>query len=274
MTSTITKEELETRSSINKANDEFFKNYTKLNNIENHESKIKFIKETISEGNYPQNLKPFIKILYNYADTKDLYRLAINLSNVKLKRINPFKWLISDGSYGTYDPLNNIITYFNKNSIPHELLHLASTKDTNISGFNFIKTGHNIGRGLNEGYTEMLSQRIFFQNNYTKSAYKTDVYLLRLFELLYDNPKEMEIAYLNANYESPIKQFLKYGTINEYKHLSKNLDYFATTDIWDNEEDSVFEFLINKVEKTKEKQKIKKANNIYDEYISTNKKFL
>ena len=267
----LTTEEIKTRKFFNKSNEEFFKNYTTLKPIKNNVDKISFIENTIFENKYPLKINPYVKILYNYTETENLYNFAINLSTLKLQRINPLRWLLLDKSMGTYDANNNIITYFNIDSIPHELMHLSSTANSSQSGFNLMKTGYNFGIGLNEGYTEMLAQRIFFESDYTKAAYKTNVYLTRIFELLYSTPKEMEKAYFNADYINPLETFIKYGTLKEYKYILKHFDYFATTDIWNNEEIEIFEHLINIIERTKSKEKINEAVSIYDEYIKTEK---
>ncbi len=263
----IPKSELEIRKHVDIANDCFFSNYANLEKVCEKKDKEEFIDKVILSGNYPKVLNDFVRTLYKKVEKDNLYNLATNLRTVKLERINPFVWLVADYSYGTYDSLKNVITYFNKNSIPHELLHLSSTANNSYSGFNVIKGGINFANGFNEGYTEMLAQKIFFNSVFTNSAYKTNVYLLRLFELLYDDPKELETAYFNADFENPIKKFLKYGSIEEFKFLIKHLDYFAKTSIWNDEENIIFELLIDKIEKTKEKQRVKKANDIYNEYI-------
>ena len=267
----IPNKELEKRKIVDFDNDLFFSNYETVNAIDSMGESDDFVQSILLEGEYPKQLKHLVKILSEYTDKDNLYNLAVNLTSVKLERKNPFVWLVLNNSYGTYDSRNNIITYFNKASIPHELLHLASTVDGSYSGFNVLKHGVNFANGLNEGYTEMLSQRIFFDELFTKSAYKTDVYLLRIFELLYDEPKEMERAYFNADYENPIRTFLKYGSLDEYKFLMKNLDYFAVTDIWNDEENVVFAFLINLLYKTGVRSKVNMAYDIYEEYLSSEK---
>ena len=269
MSYNLPQKEIELRKQVDVANDYFFNNQIITGNVWETQDKEQFVEKVIFNGDYPKLLHNFVGTLYKKVDKHNLYNLAINLQGVKLEKINPFVWLVFDKSYGTYDFVNNTITYFNKNSIPHELLHLSSTINSLHSGFNIVKGKYSFADGFNEGYTEMLAQRIFFNEVFTNSAYKTDVYLLRIFELLYNDPKELESAYFNANYENPIKQFLNYGSLDEFKFILKHLDYFAKTDIWDDEENIVFDLLINKVEKTKEKCKIKKAHDIYNEYLLT-----
>ena len=82
-------------------------------------------------------------------------------------------------------------------------------------------------RGLNEGYTELLANRIFNNEHYyNDSAYTLNVYLLRIFELLYDNQKDMEKDYFLANYQGPANAFTKYGKIEEYLQKTKEKDGF------------------------------------------------
>lgn len=55
-----------------------------------------------------------------------------------------------------------------------------------------------IGKGLNEGYTELLTSRMY-KMNYKITHYKNEVKIARLFELFFDDYKTMENYYFRHN---------------------------------------------------------------------------
>ena len=117
----------------------------------------------------------------------------------------------------------------------------------------------------------MLANRIFKNENYHTSSYRTNVYLMRLFEQLYDTKEDMENAYFNADCTSPIKQFLKYGTLEEYLDLLQDLDYYAECRIENDEELESFYQLKKIIEKTEDNDRITAADEITKEYYEYKK---
>lgn len=190
----------------------------------------KIIENIILYYNYPRILKKTAVKLYKYTDIDNLIFCALNLLTITIensftcRKING-NFLVSDGTYCTEI---NKIRYRNKEAIPHEFLHMASSMpiNKNISkiGFGIFQNGKYYAQGLNEGYTEMLSRRIFFNENYNGNAYTTKVYALRLLELLYENKKEMEKDYLNANINNFKKIFLNFGSKSELEKIIYALD--------------------------------------------------
>ena len=198
-----------------------------------------YIRNFILYDDYPRILKPYAKKLLEHTDINNLAICYENLRNVSVRKNRGISLkgynhisdsLRSDGYYSFDD---NFISYRSKNSIGHLFLLMASsprqlnTDSIVYNGFSYTVNNNLCYKGLNSGYTELLSNRIFNNENYDTNSYRINVYLLLLFELLYENKSDMEREYLHANYQGPISTFRKYGSVEEYFHLLNYLDYFA-----------------------------------------------
>ena len=119
-----------------------------------------------------------------------------------------------------------------KQVLSHEFLHMASS-NLYESGFKQIgaydsKDGKKIyvGRGLNEGYTELLNCRLF-DYDLKKSTYRIPVKLTRLIEVFFDNPEEMKKAYFHNDLAKVYLEFCKYGSNEEFWNLMNEMDSYA-----------------------------------------------
>lgn len=122
-----------------------------------------------------------------------------------------------------------------------------------------------IGRGLNEGYTELLNKRIW---KYQKTSYRQNVKIVRLIETFFDDPKEMENAFFNNDIDKVFIQFLKYGTKEEFFQIMTNLDNLATTNqIIFNKIDNIKAQLklYEIIKRSQDEKKITNFENILDE---------
>lgn len=142
-------------------------------------------------------LLPLVEKLKDYTAPENLKAVYRNLSSIKIKR-NII--LLLGGIGGNYSPENNRIIYSLETLLAHEFLHLASSyydHENKIiySGFKQQKQDAVIGRGLNEGYTELLAFKIYDKNK--AGAYKSEVKLAKLLEFFFDDPKDMEKFYFN-----------------------------------------------------------------------------
>ena len=100
----------------------------------------------------------------------------------------------SDGRIkaGSYTPESKEIDIYledNNSTLYHELLHAASSDFTyNVSGFNiYLESGESLGKGLNEGYTELLNKRFFDKKS---KSYIRLQKLAELIELFYENKED------------------------------------------------------------------------------------
>ena len=143
---------------------------------------------------------------------------TVTISNEKLtltKRIIEIK--TGFFKIAEYDPNKNAITIYHnfvKNALNHELLHLASFNFcTKQAGFSYYDPKENkilIGKGINEGYTELLNRRYF---NSKSLSYPKLRKIAELIELFYENKKDMEADFFHANF------------YNLLAHLTQSISY-------------------------------------------------
>lgn len=190
--------------------------------------------EYIDNSEFPEEFKEIIKTFVKNVDQENLRLCIRNLNTIKLNKksiIKDFKdylnsflnSLIVAGKY--YPQENSIDIYFpSKQVLSHEFIHMCTNNKTNC-GFNLdTRFNEEIGLGLNEGYTELLNQRIF---KYKHCAYSKNVGIVKLLETFFDNPKDLENAFFHNDLDTVILQFCKYGTKEEFFNLLENLDNFA-----------------------------------------------
>ena len=263
---------------IHNNNEEYRINYPVINK----EDELA-IRNIILNEKYPEELIPLIDKLEEHLGIEFLLFCVLNIKTIKLVKDKKFKHkkfaFNLNYTTGAYIPEDNKILYYENETIPHEFIHMSSTpllkmtKDEYYSGFRFDYGARAYQKGLNEGYTELLTRRIFYNENYNSdTAYKPIVYILRIFELLYADKKYMERDYFLANYQSPIGNFVKYGSVEEYFKLMKYLDYFANTAVFYNEDVKVFKFLKEIIERTYDEDKILEAEKIEEEYFKEEEK--
>ena len=129
---------------------------------------------------------------------------------------------------GIYNKANNTIEiYKDKNNITlyHELLHVASTSYIyNAIGFKALINGISIGKGLNEGYTELLNNRFF---NAKSKSYLYLQKLTKLIEKFYQNKEEMTEDYFNADILRLFGELIKSMSIEQAVDIIVDLDQFT-----------------------------------------------
>ncbi|MBR6690012.1 MAG: hypothetical protein IKL65_01615 [Bacilli bacterium] len=173
-------------------------------------------------------LKNFIKTMNENFEEEDLRNLYDNITWLLVKRN---RFLKSDGEYEMFE---NILTFHKNNdpdSINHELMHLSSNPhdENNFSGgfSHSIENDILIGRGIDEGYTELLNIRYF--NSKAKNTYEREVFAVSEIEKLVGQ-KEMEKYYLNANLYRLIKALEKYYSLQEIERFICSLDFINIYD--------------------------------------------
>lgn len=171
------------------------------------------------------DLLPLVEKLSSYTSKENLTTVYRNLISLKVKK-KPM--LLFAGTAGLYNIENNTIKYSLTSSLGHEFLHLASSyydfeTKMEYAGFDQRKNGFGIGRGLNEGYTELLATRIYNKNNKVE-AYKLEVQIAKLLELFFDNPKDMEKFYFNHDLLGFVKHMEQFASTKEIVHLLLEID--------------------------------------------------
>lgn len=143
---------------------------------------------------------------------------------------------------GRYNDESNIVLMYteriNKHKNPtsrrrnvlfHELIHMATSYSKGIIsmvGFGqMIASKYCKGKGLNEGYTELINQRYFQQteDNEYSTAYPKEQELVYGIEMLVGKEK-MEKLFFNADLDGLINEMSKYMPLQETNILINNAD--------------------------------------------------
>jgi len=137
-------------------------------------------------------LKNFKKTFFNLTELSKENKIGINGSVIIRSSFNSFK-------------LKNIkVTY-------HELLHLAS-----------LKNDKNIFKPFNEGYTQLLEHRYFYEVNELGSSYDFEVYIMKTVEQIFGKDN-LEKLYFNGEFNKIFNFFSNYISIENIKKLKDNL---------------------------------------------------
>ena len=151
-----------------------------------------------------------------------------NMENLKIRYIDDYNET-NLGAY--YLPFSNIITVFSSEKIEkmylfHELMHLASyNKDMancHVGLSIYIDSINNIGKGLNEGYTEYLTEKYFgcMDNAY---AYKFEKIIANGIEMIIGEDK-MQKLFFEADICNFINILTRYSSREEVILFLKNVD--------------------------------------------------
>ena len=195
------------------------------------------IEQILQNLSYPDELKEIIRTFKNYIEPVNFETCINRLGSLKINYVSLLhdikkysqNFCEIDGAYIPKDNTIDIYKIFDKNSVlSHEFLHMASTGKKQTSGFCTLLDNIWIGNGLDEGYTELLNERIF---NSKHLSYTYNIEIIKILELFFDNPKDMEYAYFHNNIFIVYQTFLKYGTKEEFLSLLQTLDNLIETDI-------------------------------------------
>lgn len=204
-----------------------------------NEMKRLSLNECLNFERYNKVVENFINILeerFSYCDLSGLYK---NIQTLKIeenqkKSIEKLRELVTVKASAVYSTGKNSIKiysneYYNLDKIMiHELLHMATTKNDNkVSSCGFCKTseeilGIEIGRGLNEGYTEYLTNRAFL--NKTGGAYEHLQSAIEGMEMIVGQ-KQMSQFYFSADLNGLISAMEKYASREEVLTIIQKMDY-------------------------------------------------
>lgn len=194
-----------------------------------------FDRNKITNTEFGEFLINFANIMIKKFPQKNLTNFYNNINTLttsysKFKLFN----LISRGYIvGTYNPRKNKITTRENNisqAIYHELLHMASStyKEKIVySGFSqmSLKPGFaNLGKGINEGYTELLNRRYFIEEGGLIPSYEYELIITRKLEKIIGKQKMQEL-YLNANLHGLIQELKQYSNDEEIMKFISNTDF-------------------------------------------------
>lgn len=169
-----------------------------------------------------------------------------NIENLKIKK-RDIKLLdlfaiaagvpINDGGYDDIKNSIELLVTSNettddlRSTLMHELLHMASSKNNEFTGFSqIINTNYGIkkiGSGLNEGYTEKLN-REYFSKVTDFSIYDELIELTTKIENLVGKEKMQEL-YFNADLYGLFNEIIKYDNIENVGNIIVDMDKLIST---------------------------------------------
>lgn len=186
--------------------------------------------KTILKKLYGKNILCFVKTITKEMSHCDLTFLYKNLSSIKISNSNFIFNIISPRfkTVASYSVVRNKIFIKNENSIYHELFHLASSyysreKETIFTGFKQTNGNNSIGTGINEGYTELLSER-YFKDEKDNLSYPFNVIIVKSLENIIGKEK-MEQLYMKADLYNLIQELKKYNN-----HEKSVIDFIKNVD--------------------------------------------
>ena len=129
-------------------------------------------KKKIFSLTFKKEIMEFSKTIIEHFDEKNLINFYNNINELKIKNksFHLKNIIFNTGTVAAYKTKQNLIEIEDNNylcSIYHELFHMASSIFINniyYSGFrqtSFKIGNQNLGSGLNEGYTQLLTERYF-----------------------------------------------------------------------------------------------------------------
>ena len=186
---------------------------------------------------YGESIVKFADVVINNFSAEDLTNFYNNINDLKTrsKKFSIQNLILRSKTAGQYDPKKNEITIDDdtaETTIYHELFHMASStyKDgIRYSGFYQVslKPGvASLGQGLNEGYTELLSQRYFTPDSSVTGAYEYQVFIAEKLEQIIGKEK-MQSLYLNSNLKGLIDELKQYVSEEEIMKFISNTDFLV-----------------------------------------------
>lgn len=180
-------------------------------------------KNDILTKNFKLSSDQFIKIMQQNFFKDLLENMYSNLNNIKIEKVT-----LND-CFGKYNIKENKITLseenFDYNNIYHELFHMATRfKHLNMynCGFYFYSGKVELGRAINEGYTEIMCNR-YFGTNISESNYINEIKICKKIEKLIGKSK-LEELYLKADLKGLINEMKQYLDVHEVVKILMDLD--------------------------------------------------
>ena len=188
---------------------------------EKDKEKIKTLIPLIKKENI--EIYNFINKLLQNTKIDNLKNLILNFPYITIKYHSASYDPSISGTYNGKTKEIHIYNRDNKVSLHHELLH-ASSADIRFMNIGFkivLKNGLIFGKGLNEGYTELLNNRFF---NYTSTSYNYLQKLAKQIENLCTDKENMIEYYFNADIFSLISELIPKISLKEIIDILVDMD--------------------------------------------------
>lgn len=193
-------------------------------------------KERLLQQKFGDSIINFATTITDKIPNANLTLLYNNLSSLttSTKNYKIDKLLFGSSTEGSYIACDNNIKLSESNynlTIDHELFHVSSTfykKEDGMvfSGFNQRLGKKNIGVGINEGYTQLLTERYFGESKEVMLAYKYEKNIAERLETIIGKEK-MESLYFNANLYGLIQELTQYENENNIMQFINDFDFLS-----------------------------------------------
>lgn len=191
--------------------------------------------EKLASQRFGEAVVEFAKLMMTKFPSKNLNIFYYNLNKLKLKpkKFGLQNLIFRTNVEGSYDIEKNQIQVDRNGyirAIFHELFHMASSiyKDgIYYSGFNqeSSKPGTvDLGLALNEGYTQLLTERYFGYIDEVRGGYEFEVHIADKLEKIVGQEK-MESLYLNADLLGLMNELKKYASEAEIMKFVFETDF-------------------------------------------------
>lgn len=180
----------------------------------------------ICNNEYKEYIYSFFERIVNDINEDDLICFYNNIKNLDIVKVDKFD---KDTVIGRYDQNKNII-YIKDGytSIYHELFHVCSSAygdGIHYSGFLQEHKNYYIGNGINEGYTQLLTERYFGDlEGVIDSGYTIEKMFMELVEKIVGKER-MEELYFNVNLYELIIELNKYSSLDMIMKFIVDMDF-------------------------------------------------
>ncbi len=190
--------------------------------------------ELVLKKQYGDSIMNFINVVKDNIPEINPAILANNIYLLKIKNkdFRLINYITNNNTAGQYNHDNNTIEVSKNNyklTIYHELFHVISTiinEETGMiyCGFNQItKNNERIGEGINEGYTQYLTEKYFGKDN-TLNSYVYEKRIAKVLEIIIGKER-MQSLYFNANLSGLIDYLKIYSSEEEVYNFIHQLDF-------------------------------------------------
>lgn len=216
-------------------------NYKKLNEkkvFEIKDAPVVNVKEWLEECDIKCNYMGFKNAINHFVNTvvekmprENLKNFNNNINSLYIFKVD--KKILNPAFLGCYSPVDNTIDSIDDESLYHEFIHMMSSTccdDVYYSGFR-QSSAPLFGRGIDEGYTQVLTER-YFKDKISGSHYVLEFYFASMLEKIIGKEK-MESLYFNCDLKGLIDELSVYSSEEEVKDFISNLDLWHEC-IYDN----------------------------------------
>lgn len=195
-------------------------------------------KERILKQKFGDSIINFVTIMLEKQPDIDLNLFFNNLGTLTTSTKN-FKFsniFLRVGTQGAYNQIKNAIELQDDNytlTIDHELFHMSSSYYRESDGMVFTgfeqypKDKNPIAKGINEGYTQLLTERYFGETKKVLKAYQYEKKIATTLEMIIGKEK-MEKLYLNASLYGLVEELLQYVNEEVIMQFFTDIDFLGT----------------------------------------------